>query len=294
VRLLSIAAIMILVLVFAGCEKPPVAEVNGVPITGMMLSAKVKESMTQHQGTDVDKSALRKSAIGQLIQEELFIQGALEQGVDVPMELVNNEIATQKHSMKEAFPQMLKSAKMTEKQYAHNLRRRMIRDMFIIKIVPDDAISDQEVMAFYKKSPMPFLKEESLNIRFIQIDTPEDSDALALEFRDSGKSFDEFADMIKDADRHVVSAYGWTSPSVFSADIARGIKSLEVGDTGGPYKGTGSYFLIHLKDHKAERPKTFEEARSEIRSMLLSRKRNASVIHWIAEKKNSSKIVIND
>lgn len=287
--------LLVLVALLAACEKKPAAVVNGDVITEEAVKKQMEKSMGDHMtnGAKVDKDTLRESVVQQLIAEKLMLQGAMEEGMDVTPEEVGKEMERIKARIgsPEEFKRQLTEMSLTEEQYKEYVRQNMIKDRFIKYLAEDAPVTEEQIEEYYKTSPTPFLKPESVNVRFIESDTIEHAEALIKEIEEKG--FDKAADIIAAENRAFVSNYGWTSPAAFSPEISKAMDKLGEGDYGGPYKGKSGYYIIRIKEKQAETPKTLEEARDEIRKTLEAQKKTAALAHWIAARKKTSTIVVN-
>jgi parvulin-like peptidyl-prolyl isomerase len=250
-----------------------------------------------HDGTgaSVGPDALRTSVLEQLISEVLLLQGAADAGVTVTEgELAAELERIKKRSGEERFRKYLDSSSLTEEEYTTRLWKKMMRDRFIDTMIFSGQIPEEEIKDFYKDSPMPFMTSEMVELRIMEFESQEEAEAAIKEMRSIEKNgFDKVARRLSSDDRIFVSQYGETNPSFYPGEVGSAMKELGEGEFGGPYKGKEGFFLVRVRKRIPERPKTFVEARQEIKAMLLDRRRTAAVIHWVANKKNSSTIVWN-
>jgi len=289
---------VMLVLVIAwtyGCSRP-VAEVNGEKISKKSYEMVLNESKRQHsaRGNTVTSDSLRDAVIQQLIGETLLIQSAKEAGITVSNEDVQNEFnKIESAAGKENLLKQLEEKGITVQDFKDRLLKQMILNKYIGSLVPEDSITDHEMKDFYKQTPKMFIHPKQVNVRLIETKTEAEANALLQELKSKKISFDALADRLQKEQKSSVTAYGWTDPSFYSESIREGMKKLAKGAYGGPYKGKASYFIIRLKDRKNESPKTFDEAKDEIRRLLLDQKRNATFLHLIEEKKKNADIKIH-
>jgi len=277
-----------------GCAKP-VAEVNGEKITQEMYKVALKESMRQHNAVEkeVTSDSLRDAIIQQLIGERLLVQSAKEAKVLVTEDEIRNELERmEKMTGKDEFQELLKKRGLTAQMFRERLKTKMIVHKYINDLVPDDSVSEKDMKDFYKQTPKMFINPKSANVRLIQTTTEAEAQALLNEIKEKKISFDKLADNLQENNKASVTAYGWTDPSFYSQEISEAMKTLKKGTYGGPYKGKDSYFLIRVKDRKAETPKTFAESKDEIKQLLLDQKRNATMLHLIEKRKENSTIKI--
>jgi len=284
---------LIAFLVMWGSGKP-VAVVNGQPISEEELQTAIASREMLHAGTGatVSPEALRASVLEQLISEALVLQGTQEAGITISDEELAAELdSIKKRSGVEAFGKYLKSNSLTEQEYSARLRERMIKDRFVNEVIFTGEISEEDLKDFYKDSPMPFMAPESVELRIVEFATQEAADAAMRAMKKRG--FDKVAESLRKDSTAFVSDYGETTPAYYPGEVGRAMKELPEGEFGGPYMGKDGFFVIRIKKRTPERPRTFEEARDEIRSILRERRKSAAIIHWVADRKNTSTIVRN-
>lgn len=288
--------VLVLAVFLAGCGKKPPAEVNGVPITEKVLQWHLKQKMGEHQaaGAAAGAAALRQAVLQQLVSEKLMLEGAREKNMTASAEEVSREVAYLKQRYGEAeFKKSLSEVSMSEAEFGEMLREKIIVQKFVTSLASPDSITDEAVREYYQGSSTPFLNPETVNLRFIQLNDMEQAEKIMKELGAGKESFDKLADRLGGEKAAVVSNYGWTNPGMFKAEIAEGLKSIDVGGYGGPYAGTQGYYIFRIKERQVDRIKTLEEATAEIRAVMLDRKRQAAIAHWLAQKGKSAKVVIN-
>lgn len=287
---------LLCLLVFSGCQRKPVAVVNGEEISGNAFDHIVKERLKQHQtrGAKADMGALKRAVLDQVIVEKLMVQASKEKNVAVTDAEVAAEIEAVKRSMGEdVFKRSLREDSLSMDEYKKIVRDRMTASRFMDALVPADSISEKEIAKYYKESPTPFLKPESVNVRFIQTDTVAGADAVLAELKNKKTNFDALAERLSEEKKAVISEYGWTSPGYFSPDIAAALTEIKEGRYGGPYQGRDGYYIFRVKKRQRQRPKSLAEARDEIRALLLEERLQATVAHWAATRRSAATIVIN-
>jgi foldase protein PrsA len=291
---LFVYLMLIATMAFYGCAKPA-ADVNGEEISMRMYKAVLKEKVKQHSTpeTIVEEDKLNDSVIQQLIGEKLLLQAAHENEIM----LTDSEFNESYNNIinmfgKEKFHKQLKDKDISIEDYKSRLRNRLIIERYIVSLVPEDSITEQDVKDYYTNSPKPLINAEKVMVRMIEARTKEKAEEILKEMKDKKLSFDEMADILNEEKRATVSAYGWVQPSFFSDDISSALKSLKKGMHGGPYKAREGYYLLRVKDRQKERPKKFGEAKEEIRTTLLNQKRQSMMAHLIDERKKNATIKI--
>jgi len=287
---------VLFVIVLSGCQKKPVAVVNGDEITKKVLDWHVEERMREHEahGVSVNKETIRHAVLEQLITQKLLLQGARARNITVSDDEVKREVEFIKSIRgEEELKKTLKKSSLSMQEFMDIVREKIMVAKFIESLVPEDSITEEEIREYYKKSPTPFLKPETVFVRFIQTTTEDEAKKILEEMKQKKLSFDEMAELLSKENRAIVSGYGWTSPAVFSPEIASALKEMKKGDYGGPYKGKDGYYLLRVKDRREKGVKSLDESRDEIKNILLRQKRDAEVAHWVAERRSTALIVIN-
>jgi parvulin-like peptidyl-prolyl isomerase len=295
-RRYSLILIAIMATFASGCSKKPAAEVNGAEISNNALEWHFIQRVNQHieTGAVIKKQALRNAVLEQLITQKLLYLGAVEKGIaadDHELEIALHGITQRMGG--EDFERRLRKASLSRDEFAEMTRQNLAADKFATALKDENPVTDDEVKDFYQSSPTPFLTPESVNIRFIQTMTRGQAEGLVKEIG-KGKDFDKLADKLLEETKAVVQGYSWVNPDFFSAEIAEGLKDLKKGRVDGPFKSKDGYFIFRVKNRKHARVKTLEEASEEIRNMLTEQRGRAAVAHWIAEKKKTVNIDINE
>jgi foldase protein PrsA len=290
------AVLFIVLAVFVlGCQRKPIAVVDGEPITEEMLKRQINHRVMEHkaQGVTVEPKALRHIAIEQLVTERLLLQGARENDIEVSDAEIDARVQEVKARRgEEAFKKDLADGKMTLAEFKAGLRERLMLDKFIASLAPGGSITEEDIVTYYKESPTPFLRPEEVNIRLIQVHHEEQAESIAKEI-EKEKDFDKVADKLIEKKSAVVIGYGWAMPDVFGNAIADAMRNTETGTYSGPHKGADGYYLFKISEKRLEGVKSLDEARAEIRAMLLQQARQSASMHWVAERKKFAAISIN-
>ncbi|UCG77691.1 MAG: SurA N-terminal domain-containing protein [Nitrospirota bacterium] len=283
-------------LIMSGCAKPA-AEVNGEAISKKRFERVLNDRSSQHTMPDakVDTSKLKDAVIQQLIGEKLLLQAARDNNIVVTDDDLNGKFDDiVKMFGEDRFKAQLSERDMTLDEYKQELRERMTIDMYMENLVPGDSIDEKDIKEFYKNSPRPFIMNERVNVRLIQLQDKAKAESIISEIVDAGKAgFDKVADRVKEQKRATVTDYGWVNPDFFSGEIQKALKELKTGGYGGPFASKDSFYLLRVKDREKERPKTFEEAKDEIRALILNEKRQGMYVHLIEERKKKADIKIH-
>jgi parvulin-like peptidyl-prolyl isomerase len=293
-RTFFVCCALLFTLALSGCEKKPVAVVGGEKISEKVLNWHVRESMREHgeKGIQVASASIRSSVIEQLVSRKLLALGAKKQGMTVSDAEVGREVENRTERMgKKDLMRALRECSLTEKEHWEIVREEILTDKFVRSMIPEDALTEENIKKFYKKSPTPFLMPETVLVRFAHFREKAAAEEMLRDIKKS--SFDEVADGLGTGNDYSVSGYGWTALDVYSPNISRPLKKLKAGEHGGPYKGGKGYFVFRIKERKKERIKSLDEAREEIRTLLIGRMRESAAVHWVAKRKKSTEILTN-
>jgi len=293
---LTVGIVLVGYIIMSGIDKPA-AIVNGEPISEEILQRALSSKSLVHVGTgaNISSEAIRSSVLEQLISEVLLLQGAREAGVTVSDEEIAAELKRIKEgSTPEAYREFLRENAISEEDVSVRIRDNMMKQRFVDEHLFKKDLTEEEIRDFYKDSPVPFMTQGEVEIRIVELETLEEAEAAIKEMRSHKQDgFDKVAERLMKDERVFVSEYGKTNPSFYPGEVGQAMRDLDEGRFGGPYKGKEGYFLVNLRKRLPERPKTFEEARQEIEALLMERRRSASIIHWVANQRNNSKIVRN-
>lgn len=292
---LPVIVCMVLTVCVLGCQKKPVAVVDGEEITEEMLQRQINASIMEHgsRGVKIEPAALRQVAIEQLVADRLLLQGARESGIEVTDEELDAKIQeTRALRGEEGFKKDLADGKMTLEKFRSDLREKLMVKKFIASLAPEESVTEDDIVTYYRESPTPFLRPEQVHVRLIQVHHKEQGEAVATAIKKE-KDFDKVADTVSENKSGVVIGYGWTTPGAFGPEIAEALRNTPVSMYSGPHKGTGGYYLFKVKEKRAKGIKTLEEARDEIRSVLLKDARQLASMHWVADRKKIALITIN-
>ncbi len=292
---LTLIVVILFLLGLSGisCSKKPAAIVNGEEISLKEFNQKLKQRMESHkvQGADIAESKLKDAVLDEIIGNRLLLQGAREKNINVADKEIDEEIASIKKRLGEdRFNETLKKLGLSQEEHRKQVRERLTINKFIESLVSDDSIKEEDIKKYYKESPTPMMKPERVYVKLIQVPTREEGEKIIKEMKEEGLDFDALGEKLKKENRAVVSDYGWARPDFFRGAIADALRELKEGEYGGPYKGAEGFYLLKVKKREPERVMTYEEAKDQIRQLLLSRKRQAMIAHYISEKRKKAEI----
>ncbi len=226
-----------------------VAQVNEAQITNTELEAAIPEGYSPEV-----KLALKRNLMEKWIEEEIFYQVALEEGLSLneqEMLLVKN------------YEKRLLVQKYIDTRLSHNYR-----------------ILDQEVEDYYNKHQREFVwDDETVHIIHLVLDN--DDSAIKSEIRQSKDLMEvikkNFFDQQSTPERPI-GDLGYQKLSEFPNTIQRRIRNLKTGNISGPLKTKYGYHYIQLLDfQKKGAKKELDLARDEIYMRLQFLNRNEEI-----------------
>ncbi|HAM49445.1 MAG TPA: hypothetical protein DCP92_01625 [Nitrospiraceae bacterium] len=287
-----------LLLIFAaGCAKEAIT-VDNEGISKELFDQALKERIQAHKAMNltVDEKALRKSVTDELIAEALLLEEAKARKISYSEDELQKAIAGIKGNKSEKdFKDALVKSGMSYDLFVKRVKNRLLVSKLISAEVKDDSITETEMRAFYRSSPVPLLKPEKDFVRIIEFF----DEATAKETQEKlnkGGDFDLVADELEKSGKASATAYGWLEPESLSKEMSDAMRIAKLNTVYGPLKGKdgSSYYMFRIKERQGSEVLSFEEAEPQIKNILLNQKRQFVAAQIIANRKKSAKIKINE
>src|SRR5699024_6031955 len=114
-----------------------------------------------------DNEEMKDLTMESVIDREIVMQEAKEEGIDITEEEAEKEFKTMKEENSEALETLLEQYQITEDGFKEQLRFELIMDEFLSKTIDVD-VSDDDVKEFYeerkRKQKKEMMKEKFLNL----------------------------------------------------------------------------------------------------------------------------------
>lgn len=279
----------------AGCSRSAIT-VDGEEISKEFFDNALKERLNAHKSMNVTASekALRKSVSEELIAEALLLEEAKSRKIAVTDDEIKKTIDGMRGSKDEKdFKEDLRKSGTTYDIFLKKLRNRLILSKLMGDLVKDDSISEEAMREYYKASQVPLLKPEKDFVKIVQLSSEADAKEAAAALK-KREDFDALADRLVKSGKASATDYGWLEPDVLSKEIAMAMKAAKLNIAHGPYKGKdGSYYLFRLKERKGSEVLPFDEARPQIKNILLSQKRQEIAAKIVETRRKTAKIKVN-
>lgn len=246
--------------------------------------------------------AAEREVVESLIMQLLVKQKLSEVGMDVPDQdldrtidqiMRDNNIET-----REEFRAALQSQGYSWDVYREQLRDQVrmmrFRETFLR---PQVRISEDEIRDAYSRAARQEPGEDQLQITYAVYPIPGGDDVAVLEFkvtlveqvaaiRAGEASFDALGPL---GDVEPTRASDTYLPSQM-VDELRPILELEPGQTGGPYRIGGSYFIVRLDGIKPGKMPTFEESKANVENQLYEKRLTEEAEQWYQHARRSAAI----
>lgn len=291
--------ILLLLLPFlglSGCSSRDAITVDGEGIPKELYNLVLKERIESHRSMNlkVNEEAIKKSVVEELIGEAILVKEAKTRGMTVTESELKDALAVQRGNRTEKeFIEELRKAGITYDIFQKRIKDRILINKLLNELVKETAITEDEMRLFYKNSPVPFLKPEKAFVKVLQLSSEEEAKKAMDEIRRGG-DFDSISGRLVKEQKASATEYGWIEPDVFSKEIADSMKSARLNHAYGPFKGRdGAYYIFKVKDRQPSRVLSFEEAKTQIRNMIVSQKRTETATRIVTDNRRKAKIKYN-
>lgn len=295
-RFFLILSLFLLCLNFLGCTSRDAIIVDGEGIPKEVYSVILKERIESHKSMNltVNEAAIKKSVIEELIGEALLVKEAKAKGFSVTESEVKDAISAQRGIKGEKeFIEELRKSGIPYEIFQKRIKNHLLIKKLLYELVKEDTVTEEEMSSFYKNSPVPFLKPEKAFVKVLQLSSEEDAKKAIEEVRDKG-DFDTVSSRLVREQKASATDYGWIEPDAFSKEIADSMKSARLNHAYGPFKGRdGTYYIFNVKERQPSKVLSFDEAKMQIRNMLISQKRTKVATRIVTENRGKAKIKYN-
>ena len=308
---LAAAALAAVTLVAAGCggsdEVPTnaVAVVDGSTVTRASLDelltrAKLSYAAQKRSfpkaGTS-EYQTLQTQAVAYLVQRQEYASEAEKLGIQVKDTQIAkkvDQVRKQYFSDNQAkFVQGLKAQGYTEATLREELRSQLLTEGIYDKVTAAAKVTDADVKSYYAKNKANYSVPESRAVRHILVKTKAEADRIRAELVSGG----DFAALAKanslDPGSKDQGGKLTVSKGQTVAPFDKAAFSLETNEVSEPVKTQFGYHIIQpLAAVKAGSVTPLSQVQDQIRTQLVSQKKNDAVNDWVAnvEKEYKGKV----
>lgn len=293
--------------------KKIVATVNGQPIYDYRLSPYVKKNLKSYrkyspaQNTDDLVKRLRKRALDEVIGQELILQESRKIDVADIDEKVEKKLAEMKarHPSEEAFNAWLKKRNAPMETLKKSLQQQVrVEEYLKIKGISEPEIPEEEIRAFYDKSPKAFHRDESVDVSHILIKVDEDagpedvkqakekSEQIWKEIQD-GKDFAEMAKEHSDCNSAPGGGkLGYVKRGFMPKAFEEAAFSLEKDAISKPVQTKFGYHIIKVHAHIQAGNAPYEQVRDFLKKFLQEQASKNKLNEHVTELRKTADIEI--
>lgn len=292
-----------LLLASTGCSLPfqskgvpeVAAEVAGVPITSRTIQnlyevfkntdrGRQDTDPTQNQGLVVSPKQIRATALTYQIRLTFLQELAKQRGIKIE-EAENTDFTQIAEEI--ANSPSLQSGGYRAEDLEIARRAAALAQAIAKDLLPDVLVNDEEIQDAYdqRKDVVGATYRASTNIAFM------DDEASAKELKARLDKKEKFADVIRDIGSEKVLRVGdveITPISPVQEELKEQVKGLKQGETSKPIEyevGDGTlYIVLHVHKRKDLPKLSIEEAKPELRDIVISSKRFAFFQQWFDKK----------
>lgn len=272
------------------------AKVNGQPIYQSELKyilfqflSKNKIDPTTIDFNNPQLNNYKNRILKRLIERELILSMAVKEtpsDIDQQVETEMNNII-KKYPSKMAFETALINSGTSSEELKSKVRKNIIIDGFMNKLLATIPVSDAEISDFYQKNKASFINEEKVKASHILIQakngiTP-DAAKSKIDSIYSGITSDSSFEELALEYSHCPSAKKggdlgyFTQTGNMDETFKKVAFGLKVGEISKPFKSQFGYHIIKLYDRKAAETVTLKDASGKIKSMLGNKKMESAL-----------------
>lgn len=289
------------------------AKVGSVPIPETM----VQEALAQYvpsggfhlKVNPEQREKYRTEALSQLIDVELFYQGALKRALTVPADVTEKIIDDniKRFGSREKLAISLEKKQMTLQQLRERIEKIQMVKLLLQSLSSESVPSDTDIAGYYEKNRKRFMRPESVRLLHIMVK----ADNLATEeewlkkreytegiLKDikGGKDFGAVAyDMSEDAYRYKSGDVGFIHRGQFEfRDLEDAAFQLKEGEMSGVLRSIYGFHILKAMEKKPAQTLTLEEAKETIRRELRQKNFDAKKGALIDQLKKEYPVTIYD
>lgn len=157
----------------------------------------------------------------------------------------------------------------------------------------DQNVSENEIRNYFNKNENDFTFPDRIRVQYILVAEHFIAEEILKKAKE-GKDFAQLVDLytLDAISRKTNGDIGFISRDQFQ-EVYDFCSNLKINEIGGPVAVPQGFAIVKLLDKESARKKTFEEAKKEISSILLKRKKDASYTALINKLKKDFNPIIN-
>ena len=210
----------------------------------------------------------KKKLLNELINQELFLQDALEKDLDKTKEF--------------------------EKEL-ERLKETALKQININMLLTNIKITEEEIKDFYEKNKAKFKKQEQVNASHILVDTESKCNEIEQELKNDKLNFAEAAKKYsKCPSKEKDGNLGFFVRGKMVPAFENAAFNMEIDEISNPVKTQFGYHLIKILDKKPASESSFEEVKDSIKSQLISLKQQKAYLSKVDDLKKKYEVKITE
>ena len=289
-------------LILCACDTFDQSEEMALVIVGERIvnEAELKKDiidMTSGMGlTDQSVKEIMDSLIDRLVDDYLVLEYGRQNNITISEQELESAVEDVKEDYPEekVFQEMLLHRYLNYDEWKEGLKRHLLIRKIIAKINEGiSPITHEEIKAYYVTHETEFTQPPM--VKFSQIVTRSEDEAEALRERLlKGEHLDELARLYSTApEAEDGGEVGWIPQDALDESIDKAIFSLSVGEISPVVKTPYGYHIFQIDAKRPEGPKSLQEARDEIETILILQKQEVLYNNWIARLRELFPVRIN-
>ncbi|MEK5109319.1 peptidylprolyl isomerase [Cytobacillus sp. FSL K6-0129] len=264
-----VAAVIVAVVLYNSHSKA--ATVNGENISKDDLN----EALMSQYGTSV---------LDTLISDQIVLQEMDKEKVTVTEEEVAEEMDAymEQYGGEEAFKEVLDENGVSYDSIEHNIEIYLGSKKLI---TPGIEITDDEMETYFEENKESFSQAEEIEASHILVED-EDTAKEVKQKLDDGDDFSELAASYStdDSNKDNGGELGYFGEGEMVEAFEEVAFAMEVDEVSDPVKTDYGYHIIKVTDHKEAKEANYEDAKEEIKEMLIESKLSTEYTEWLNEK----------
>ncbi|SJZ31141.1 peptidylprolyl isomerase [Selenihalanaerobacter shriftii] len=283
-------------------ESQAVAKVNDKLISKARFNKNVEQVKAQYQqqyGVDFSNAKvaamltrLKEQVLEQMIREEVLIQQAVKEGIEVTDKEIQAEFDKVKKKYKSAdeFKKRLKEAGVTIDDIKLNIKNKLLLDKFSNKMTEDIEVTQKDLKDYFNKNKDKFVQPAQIKASHILVKTKEKAEKVKSEL-EAGANFAKLAKKYSTGPSGKNGgSLGYFGKGQMVPAFEKAAFNLEVGKISNPVKTKFGYHIIKVTDQKKSKKMKFAEIKGQIKSYLVKQKKQGKLKTYLDKAYKKSEI----
>lgn len=286
---------------FAGCGSSDssmggedVIKVNDTALTKNYVDARIQQVFQQNQlqSDDVYSGYYKSQIINGLVETELMVQEAKNQGVEVTdkdKQAYKEKLIDQSYGSQENFDAYLAEYDISDAMLDRMLEEKLYYDGLLEKIKSDITVDAE---GYYNENITQFNVADQVKASHILVED-EDTAKEIIKKLDDGEDFAKLAkEYTKDtATKNEGGELGYFTADEMVSEFSDAAFALEPGQySKEPVKTTYGYHIILCEDKQAAHQQTYDEVKDELKESLINQEVQSKYYDLVSKLKESATI----